>query len=469
MVINVKMRDQLTPKFLKLQKFKLCDERSKLLFGIALHCAQLRQEIDLSGSYSTFKRFLERFLAEHFNQYLNCPYQKLIEICNFYGINVNLWEFYQDPNQCPQTRNPHLTRKLHAMYNHFGAIHFIVKNNVIEYLILKPEQYGLNKEMTINFKQALASHCNLTFDEVSEKWPEDQIKLPREEAKLKSLFGVGIEIWCRKAKKCSKEITDVVPTLIIKSRFKDPVKLMVDNWVEDKNIIHINDAFTICRLTMYRCPQNYCLFGTTNRQRFDTHVFSCKDETIVDFEQRNLLEGDIVKWLIEEKFLTERPGIDSKHVHYDIETMLKPCQTSKGKTVCFGEERIVSIGLSDNITGRIRSQIFDRKELDEKSLAQMVDEFWTCLLNLREHFRTTLPAEVNSAFFKIKKMMFPTERDVFGKIITLPLSVGYKAKLTEAFNYLDGLRSLKVVGWNSENFGRDFKWLFMILDMFQAV
>ena len=469
MVIYEKMRDKLAPKFLKLRRFKLADERSKLLFGVALHFAALRKELILSDGYKTFERCVERLINQQLNHYLNSDCKKFIEIADYYGLNINFWKFHQCPKICPQSRNPHLTRKIHARYNHYGAIHFIVENDQIDSVILQPEAYGLNREMTVNFKQAFAGHCDLTFDEVNEKWPSDQIKLPRDEPKLKSLFGVGVELWCRKAKKCSKEITDIVPTLVIKSRFKDPVKLMVDNWIEDKNIIHINDAFTICQLTMYRCPQNYCLFGTTNRQRFDTHVNSCKDETIVDFEQRNLLEGDIVKWLIEEKFLTERPKISSKHVHYDIETMLKPCHTSKGKTVCFGEERIVSIGVSDNIGERIRSQIFAREELDEKSLAKMMDEFWTCLLNLREHFRTTLPSEVNSAFFKIKKMLFPTEKDVFGKTITLPLSVGLKAKLTEAFNYLDGLRSLKVVGWNSENFGRDFKWQSMILDMFQVV
>ena len=463
------MRDQRTPRVVKLQKFKLLyNERSKLLFGIALHCAQLRREINLSESYSTFKRFLERFFAEQFNHYLSCPYQKLIDIANYYGINVNLWEFYQDPNHCPQTRNPHLTRKLHAMFNHFGAIHFIVKNNVIEYLILKPEAYGLNKEMTMNFKQAISVHCGLPFNEVNEKWSSDQIQLPRDEPRLKSSFGVGIELWCRRAKKCSKEIVDVVPTLIFKSRFKNPVKLMVDNWLEDKNYIDIKDAFTICQMTLYHCPQDYCLFATTNRQRFDKHCFGCKDETIVDFEQRNLLEGDIVKWMIEENFLTKRPQIDSKHVHFDIETMLKPCHTSKGKTVCFGEERIVSIGVSDNISGKIRSKIFAREQLDEKSLCKMVDIFWNYLLVLREHFRKTLPFEVNKAFFKIKEMLFPTEKDVFGKTISLPLSDPLKVKLYSAYNFLDGLRSLKVVGWNSENFGTDSK-LFISVLLFNCV
>ena len=309
--------------------------------------------------------------------------------------------------------------------------------------------------MTINFKQAIASHCDISMDVVNEKWVANQVKLPQDEPKLKSAFGIGVELWSRKPKKCANQVTGVVSSLIFKSRFANHVKLMVDTWVEDKNIIDISDQFTVTSVTLFQCPQDYCLFATTNRQRFDTHCHSCKDETVVDFEQRNLLDGDIVQWMIDAKFLTERPKIDAKHIHYDIETILKPSQTSTGKTVCYGEERIVSIACSDNITDCVRSQVFAREALDEESLIKMVDQFWDYLLKRRDEFRLTLPVEVNKAFFKIHNMLFSKEKDVFGKKIELPLSDPLKVKLRSAHNYLDGLRSLKVVGWNSENFGMD--------------
>lgn len=458
------MRDKRAPKFLKLQKFKLIDERSKILFAVALHFALLNREIDVTGSYSAFEHSLNKFLDQYLEHYLNCQYSKPIDISNAFAININFWAFHQDPRNCPQSRNPDLKRKVHAHYNTYGSIHFIMEDDQIEHFILQPAAYGLNREMTMNFKQAIASQCNLTLSEVNEKWPSDQIKLPVDETKLKCAFGVGLEIWCRRSKKCSKEVTDTVPTLIYKSRFKNHIKLLADYWSDDKTVIKINEPFVLTYLKMFQCPQDFCLFATTNRQRFDKHCESCKDETIVDYEQRNLLEDDIVKWMIEERFLTKRPKIDAKHVHYDIETMLKPFQTSSGKTVCFGEERIVSIGASDNISDRVRSQIFARENLDEESLVKMIHDFWTHLLQLREEFRKTLPTEVNNAFFKIQTMLFPKQKDVFGKTITLPLSDPLKVKLRSAYNYLDGLRSLKVVGWNSENFGMDS--IFLVINCF---
>ena len=134
-----------TPKFLKLQKFKLRDDRSKVLFGVALHFGILRKEIIVSENRWTFDPSLTRFLDQQLNHYLHCPFQNYIEIADAYGININFWTFYTDPRVCPQNRNPHLTRKIHAKFNYYGAIHFIMKNEEIEHVILDPVAYGLNK------------------------------------------------------------------------------------------------------------------------------------------------------------------------------------------------------------------------------------------------------------------------------------------------------------------------------------
>ena len=90
------------------------------------------------------------------------------------------------------------------------------------------------------------------------------------------------------------------------------------------------------------------------------------------------------------------------------------------------------------------------------SLAKMVDDFWRHLLSLREEYRKSLPTEINNAFFTIQSMLYPSEVDNFGKKIDLPLSDPLKCKLRRAHRYLDGIRSLKVVGWNSENFAMGF-------------
>ena len=454
------MRDREAPRFMKLQKFKLPDERSKILFGVAVHFAILSREIDLATAWSTFQGLLNRFLEQQLNHYLNCPYESFTQIANGFGLNINLWKFHHGAQFCPQPRNPHLERKIHANYNAYGSIHFIVNDGVIESVILKPNDYGLNRELTINFKQALSIHNEITLDEVNLKWPENQLKFPRADIKLNSIFGHGLELWTRKSKKCSKQVIDNVPTLVFKSRFKSHLKLMVDTWPDENPIIDINDQFTLTTMNLYQCPKDYCLYATSNRFRFDKHCTSCSDETIVDFEQRNLLDDDIVGWMIEEKFLSERPKIDSKHAHYDIETILRPLHSLSGKTECFGEERIISIGVSDNISGQTRSKVFAREHLDEESLVKMVDEFWMYLLVLREDFRKSLPPEVNSAFFKIQSMLWPKEKDVFGQTIKPPLSDPLQIKLKAAFHYLDGIRSFKVVGWNSENFGTDLN-LFM--------
>ena len=451
------MRDQEAPKFLRLENYKLQDERSKILFGVSVHFAVLRKDIDLTANRNVFKNSIKGFLDQQLHHYLNCPYQNFNQIADAFGVNINMWQFYNDLRTCPQPRNPNLERKIHANYNAYGAIHFDVKDGMIENFIIKPEDFGLNREMTVNFKQAIACYGELSLDEVNEKFPENQIQLPRGDGKLHNIFGFGLEIWTRMPKKCSKDVTDYVPTPIFKSRFKSHVKLMADSWSLDKTLIDIKDQFSLYKTTLFQCPKDYCLYATSNRQTYDGHCERCSDETIVDYEQCNLLENDIVEWMIEEKFLTQRPKIGSKHLHYDLETLLRPNHSSTSKTECFGEERIISIGVSDNITDETRSHVFARENLDEVSLDKMVNEFWSYLLLLREDFRRTLPAEVNKAFFQIKSILYPTEKDVFGKTIKPPISDPLQIKLRAAYNYLDGLRSLKVVGWNSENFGMGSK------------
>ena len=445
------MTENRSTNYIKLKKLGLQNERDKIMLGVAVHFALLRKEIDLTQFHYGFKRFME----QQWLHYLNSQCQNEGEIANFYGLNINFWQFHQNANICPQTRCPNLVRKIHASFNHFGAIHFVLRNEEIDLLIVNPGGYGLNGAMTVNFKQALASQCKITINEVNEKWPANQIKF-REEKQLFRLFGVGVDLWTLEPKKCSKDLTDVVPKLIFKSRYENQLKLMVDSWVDGKTVIDIQDQFTVSAFTLYQCPNDYCLYATTKRQAYERHIETCSDETIVEFEQRNLLEGDIVKWLIEENYLTEKPVIEPKHVHYDIETMLRPTVSQSNKTTCFGEERVISIGTSDNINGSVRSLVFAREELDEMSLAKMVDDFWRHLLSLREEYRKSLPTEINNAFFTIQSMLYPSEVDNFGKKIDLPLSDPLKCKLRRAHRYLDGIRSLKVVGWNSENFAMGF-------------
>lgn len=443
-----------TINYIKLGKFKLRNDRDKIMLGVAIHFALLRKEINLSQ----FNYGLKKFMDQQWGHYLNSQCQNEREIADSYGVNINLWNFQQNANICPQVRCPNLVRKIHSNFNYYGAIHFVLTKDStgIDLLILNPGAYGLNGSMTVNFKQALASRCNITIDQVNEKWPQNQLKF-RDEKQLFKLFGVGLDLWTLEPKKCSKDITDVVPKIIFKSRYQEQVKLMVDYWTEDKTVIDIQDQFTISKFTLYQCPNDYCLYATTKRQAFERHTDTCSDETIVEFEQRNLLEGDIVKWLIEEKYFTGRPVIEPKHVHFDLETLLRPALSQSNKTTCYGEERIISIGTSDNIGKGVRSKVFAREELDESSLAKMVDEFWRHLLALREEYRQSLPSEVNKAFFTIQTMLYPAEFDCFGKKIELPLGDPLKCTLRRAYRYLDGLRSLKVVGWNSENFAMGFR------------
>lgn len=444
----------LPPKFLKLQKYGIPNERYAILMGVGLHFASLAREIDLSMSHQTFMRDLKLFLESKLEHYLNCVYQTPSAIADAFGLNIHFWSFKQDLRITPPSKSPELIRKVHSKFNSYGSIHFGMENDRISYFIFDPAAYGLNCTLTVNYKQAISSHCEISIEEVVAKLPENTLKL-RDEVKIHRLFGVGVEIWGKVHKTSTKGVAGFVDVVIFKSRFKNHIKLMVDHWPEDKREITIDEQFQLTNKNLYQCPKNYCLFATSDRWRFDRHVEDCSDETKVDFEQRNLLDDDIVDWMIQEKFLSEIPKIEPKHAHYDLETMLKPNFSSTSKTTCLGEERIISIAVSDNING-LRSKVFARKHLDEDSLDEMVEQFWQHLLDLREEYRQSLPTEVNKAFFKIDQMLFTSELDCFGKKIELPLSDPLKCKLRSAHRYLDQLRSFKVAGWNSENFVMGF-------------
>ena len=257
-----------------------------------------------------------------------------------------------------------MVREIHSNYNCNGVIHFGVKAQSFDAFILQPDRYGLNASMTLNFKEAIADYCKISISDVAEKWPSDEIQF-RDEVKLKKIFGVGLELWSNTTKK-QLDFVDLVPELVFKSRYKDHVKLMADSWSKDKTKIHIRDQFTLGEMTLFTCPRDYCLYASTNRSNFDRHVETCSDETKVHFEQRNLLEDDIVEWLIEQKFLTKRPVINHHHVHYDTETILSPIGCQNGKTTIMGEEKLISIGLSHNLDGNTTSCVFAREKMDEE-------------------------------------------------------------------------------------------------------
>ena len=452
-----KMTQRSCPNFIKLSNYNLPDERSKVLLGVAIHYGILRGDIDIWTTKSIYNSSLKRYLDQNSHYYLNSHARNENAMADIYGVNINLWNFHQNLNVCPQSRPPHCFRKVHSTFNQFGAIHFKVDDGCISEFILNPAAYGLNSSLTINFKQAIAEKCGMNLAEVVEKWPSNELKF-REEVQLHKIFGYGIELWTNSPKQSTKEVKDYVPTIVFKSRYsKKHIKLMVDSWDADRTTISIADQFTITNMTLFQCPKDYCLFASTDRFNFDRHCESCTDETIVDYEQRNLLDNDIAQWLVEEKFLPEVPTIEPIHAHYDLETMMRPSKSQSGNTTYLGEERIISIAVSDNIEGGVRSKVFAREKLDENSLMRMVEEFWDHLLHLREEYRTKIPATINTAFFKIQEMLYPTIVDGFGQKIELPLGDPLKCKLQRAHSYLDQLRTLKIAGWNSEHFVLGFE------------
>ena len=448
------MTKRKAPFYLKLLKSN--SEIEHLLTGLAIHFGIRQNEIEMDKSYMVYSHSLKKFKENYLQHYLQYKEYSSQQIADAFGCSFKFWEFTNDYRIAPQRIKPKLVREIHCSYNCNGVIHFVNKLDSIECFILQPDMYGLNASMTMNFKEAIADFCKISISEVAEKWPSDDIKF-RDEIKLKKIFGVGLEIWSNTTKK-QLNFVDLVPEIVFKSRYKDHVKLMADSWTKDKTTIHITDQFTLGKMSLFTCPRDYCLYATTNRFNFDRHVETCSDETKVNFQQRNLLDGDIVEWLIEQNFLSKRPVINHNHVHYDTETILSPIGSQNGKTTILGEEKLISIGLSHNLGGETESCVFARERMDEESLIKMVDDFWKTLLALRELHRKNLDPEINNSFFKIQNLLFPTEKDVFDKKIEENLADPLKCKLHAAHSYLDKLRSLKCMGFNSEHF--DMKLLF---------
>ena len=448
------MTKRKAPFYLKLLKSN--SDIEHLLTGLAIHFGIRQNEIEMDKSYMVYSHSLKKFKENYLQHYLQYKQYSSQQIADAFGCSFKFWEFANDYRIAPQRIKPKLVREIHCSYNCNGVIHFVNKLDAIDSLILQPDMYGLNASMTMNFKEAIADFCKISISEVAEKWPSDDIKF-RDEIKLKKIFGVGLEIWSNTTKK-QLNFVDLVPEIVFKSRYKDHVKLMADSWTKDKTTIHITDQFTIGEMTLFTCPRDYCLYATTNRFNFDRHVETCSDETKVNFQQRNLLDGDIVEWLIEQNFLSKRPVINHNHVHYDTETILSPIGSQNGKTTILGEEKLISIGLSHNLAGETESCVFARERMDEESLVKMVEDFWNYLLTLREIHRKNLDPEINNCFFKIQNLLYPTEEDVFNEKIRENLSDPLQCKLHAAHQYLDQLRSLKCMGFNSEHF--DMKLLF---------
>ena len=397
------------------------------------------------------------------SNYLKYKTLKAAEIATAFGCSFKIWEFEGGLRKSNKNR-PRLIREIHADYNSHGVIHFSLKNGAIESVILRPEIYGLNAALTMNFKQAIAEFCKISINEVASKWPNDELHF-RDEVKLKKLFGCGFELW-QNIPRRNKDEDNFVAGLVFKSRYKNHLKLMTDTWPENKESLHINEQFSLTDIKLFQCPRDFCLYASTHRWNYEVHVANCSDDTKVIFEQKNLLDNDIVDWLIRQNFLSKRPLINHHHVHFDTETILSPTGTINGQTTVIGEEKLISIGISHNFGDTIQSQVFARERMDEKSLNKMVKSFWEALLMLRGLHRKNLDPEINNAFFKITELLYPTEKDVFGKKIKEHLDDPLKCKLHQAHNYLDGLRTLKCVGFNCEHFVKGFRKLLNLFDYY---
>ena len=168
---NAKMNQRFCPNFIKLAKLKLPDERSKVLLGVAIHYGILRGDIDIWATRSIYDSSLKRYLDQNLHYYLNSHAQNENAIADIYGVNINLWNFHQNLNVCPQSRPPYCFRKIHSTYNQFGAIHFRVNDGCIDEFILNSAAFGLNSSLTLNFKQAIAEKCGISLPEVVQKWP----------------------------------------------------------------------------------------------------------------------------------------------------------------------------------------------------------------------------------------------------------------------------------------------------------
>ena len=398
---------------------------------------------------SNLRNILRKKKKEKFFEQLleKVKHKTIHEIIAEYSLTVNFWWPSLSRKNGPA---PKIVTTFSSDSMNPKIVNFMIeskrfkKEDIEKYnlqLVVGDSPLNINR----NFWDCASELLGLEKDQMLQRWGSDEISF-HQERKFVSVFGKGFTIW-RVESFADRDRNNARQRLIFKSSSKNCFVLQSQkaNWDVEKCLITANDCFSIPPASLfeyYRCPN--CHFNDKDITNFKRHIKNCRIDQIHKFKWSNLCESfEPQKYLLENKFIDQLYD-HSFFVSYDIETLMDGVQAEvSSATQIQSNFRIASIAVKKNF-GCERTAVFVRDDFSESSYVKTISDFLNFLVKARDEYRSLIPKRHTDSFFEIK--------DLLKQKNDLKLSVERQNNLSKSLSWLNKLRELKCLGFNSERF-----------------
>jgi len=273
-----------------------------------------------------------------------------------------------------------------------------------------------------------------------EKWGKPEFDFTNDIKRFHKMFGLGIQLWTSKligSRKIRKKVHDTF--------WKKKVVFVLEDFDEHEIIFThwtLSYIFDISCIKYYSCSKKNCFFGTSDYYKYQSHILSCRDETIVTYQQVKYSKPDdhLRYELVEEKILPSPSYHNMNFAVYDVESLMQKPE-DLAITGLRSIHRLATIAIVCNF-GESREHFLYRREMSPDGLEFLVEEFVDRLLSLRLEMLKHIPRSITDGLKKYYGEMQSSEFKTFS-----PMK---KSNISAKVKLLKDIVCLKIYAWNGE-------------------
>ena len=494
--------------FIDIEKWCQCkDDIERVLSAIYIHIHfQSGQYPENVGLFSrTMDKIRENKLYNRdFGMFQSISEMK--DICECYQIDIVVWTYkrsrkgnYSIVSSFTSGQNAPNLRIINVL-----APHFKKRMNFRGLKLITNIDFYAKKADRVRFFDHLAKHFGnkISAYNLMVKWGSSSVQL-KDEKRFYEVFNVGFSIFktrklCEK-KKSGELGTNTEVKELYTSKFEVFLKLELQS-ESSLTTIEPYQSFTLCssvKFDFYACGTKLCQFVTQSRAKSERHKATCTGETIWTYEQKRLNENSIHSFLVKNGYIPEQYLFDN-FATFDIECLgSKPDKDDddQATTIVKNLQFLISIAVDDSFSNK-PPKFFLREDSTKKGLENLVSSFFAYLNDLQALHENNMPEWFRESLMaitlKIRGLKLLKLRDglhkkklrqkkakntktsktqkerieltsILRKLFTQPdlilLKREYRKLPANGINqyigarkYMERMKSLRVIGYNSERY-----------------
>ena len=231
----------------------------------------------------------------------------------------------------------------------------------------------------------------------------------------------------------------------------------IGDW-PNRKFIFMNDVFRLNQsVKIYSCPNFWCRYRPTlNRTNMSEHIKNCKQGTKIHFKQIKMTEDNKIRdYLVKHAFMDE--GFHNLHFAlYDLESFASKDHARKvsEKSKILSEQKVVTAAFSSTFGP---DKCIKRKSFSETDHDAFFKDISDYLFSMASEYRKTVPEKILNGIMSIQSILSADKKktqtnEEAGVEVESRLNVYDKSMLTRGLHYLRKVTTLKVFGYNSENY-----------------